>query len=216
MEIRDAVPSDARAAGQLLRRWLVGLCVAGHRNDPPVLQRCLAKKTPEMVASWIAQAGSSVLVAVEAGAILAVGSVTDTGEVMLNYVSPDARFRGLSRAMLRALENRAVERGNARCTLLSTETARRFYHDAGYAEEGPPQGKFCTSSSYPMSKRLPPADGVSVRLDRVVEELPARFQALRAEARAQGYRHLERLSPALGACADPVDRDDARLLDARV
>jgi GNAT superfamily N-acetyltransferase len=155
MEIRDAVPSDARAACEVLRRSITELCVADHRNEPAILERWLANKTPEIVASWIAQAGSSVLVAVEAGAILAVGSVTDTGEVMLNYVSPDARFRGLSRAMLRALENRAVERGNARCTLLSTETARRFYHDAGYAEEGPPQGKFGTSSSYPMSKRLP-------------------------------------------------------------
>jgi len=216
MEIRDAVPSDARAACEVLRRSITELCVADHRNDPAILERWLANKTPEIVASWIAQAGSSVLVAVEAGAILAVGSVTDTGEVMLNYVSPDARFRGLSRAMLRALENRAVERGNARCTLLSTETARRFYHDAGYAEEGPPQGKFGTSSSYPMSKRLPPADGVSVRLDRVVEELPAGFEALRAEARAEGYRHLERLAADWVSGAIRFDRDDEALLVAHV
>jgi hypothetical protein len=56
--------------------------------------------------------------------------------------------------MLGALETRAIAHGNDRCTLLSTETAFRFYRSAGYVQDGPPQGKFGTSSSYPMSKRL--------------------------------------------------------------
>jgi GNAT superfamily N-acetyltransferase len=56
----------------------------------------------------------------------AVGSVPDAGHIALNYVSPDARFRGVSRALLGALEARAMERGSARCTLNSTETARAF------------------------------------------------------------------------------------------
>jgi hypothetical protein len=40
--------------------------------------------------------------------------------------------------MLGALEARATERGNVRCTLASTETARRFYQAAGYTEVAPP------------------------------------------------------------------------------
>jgi GNAT superfamily N-acetyltransferase len=95
-----------------------------------------------------------LLVAVERGAILAVGSVTDAGEITLNYVSPDARFRGVSRALLGALEARAIQRGNLRCTLTSTETARRFYCANGYIEDGPVPGKFGTCASYPMSKPL--------------------------------------------------------------
>ena len=91
--------------------------------------------------------------------ILAVGSVTDAGEVTLNYVAPDARFRGVSRALLRALERRAIERGNLRCTLTSTETARRFYLANGYVEEGHLPGKFGTRASYPMSKPLSPIGG---------------------------------------------------------
>jgi GNAT superfamily N-acetyltransferase len=55
-----------------------------------------------------------LLVAVERYTILAVGSVTDAGEITLNYVSPDARFRGVSRALLGALEARAIQRGNLR------------------------------------------------------------------------------------------------------
>ena len=154
MEIRDAVAEDAPAACQVLRRSITELCVADHENDPTILMRWLSNKTPEIVASWIASPKSSVLVGVERGTILAVGSVTNAGEITLNYVSPDARFRGVSRALLRALENRAIERGNLRCTLTSTETARRFYIGNSYVEDGHLPGKFGTRASYPMSKPL--------------------------------------------------------------
>jgi GNAT superfamily N-acetyltransferase len=154
MEIRDAVAEDASDACLVLRRSISELCVADHENDPAILTAWLANKIPEIVATWIANPASSLLVAVEHGKIVAVGSVTDAGEITLNYVSPDARFRGVSRALLGALEVRAMERGNARCTLNSTETARGFYHAAGYVEDGPPIGKFGTRSGYPMSKPL--------------------------------------------------------------
>ena len=154
MQIRDAMPEDAGDACEVLRRSIIELCVADHHNDPAILDRWLANKTPEIVASWIANRRSSVLVAVEGGAIIGVGAVTDDGEITLNYVSPAARFRGVSRALLGALEARAVERGNSRCRLISTETARRFYRSAGYDEDGAPQHKFGTSSSIPMSRRL--------------------------------------------------------------
>jgi GNAT superfamily N-acetyltransferase len=124
MHIRDAVPEDAPAACETLRRSISELCSSDHHDDPVILGRWLANKTTtEIVASWIVNPGNSVLVAVESVTILAVGSVTDAGEITLNYASPDARFRGVSRALLVALETRAQERGNQRCTLLSTETA---------------------------------------------------------------------------------------------
>ena len=129
-----------------------------HGNDPTILSQWLKNKTPGNVTSWIARPDNSVLVAVEHGTILAVGAVTDSGEVTLNYVSPDARFRGVSRALLSALENRAAERGNVRCTLTSTETARRFYQANGYVEDGRLDAKFGTSASYAMSKLLATKD----------------------------------------------------------
>src|SRR5947208_7555518 len=106
MKIRDAVPTDAPAACEVLRRSIIELCAADHRNDPVILERWLANKTPEIVASWIAKAGNSVLVALEGAAILAVGSVKDQGEITLNYVSQDARFRGFSRAIFPPVETR--------------------------------------------------------------------------------------------------------------
>jgi GNAT superfamily N-acetyltransferase len=155
MHIRDAVPEDAPSA--LRGDEAVDFRTMQRRpsrRDPAILARWLANKTPEIVASWIVQPGNSVLVAVESGTMLAVDSVTEAGEITLNYVSPDARFRGVSRALLVALETRAQNRGNQRCTLLSTETAHRVYQTAGYIDDGPPQGKFGTTSSYPMSKEL--------------------------------------------------------------
>jgi GNAT superfamily N-acetyltransferase len=154
MEIRDAVAEDAPVACAVIRCSIAELCVADHANDPAILTSWLSNKTPEIVASWIARPDNSVLVAVEHGAIIAVGSVTDAGEITLNYVSPDARFRGVSRALLSALEARALERGNARCALTSTTTARRFYHANGYVEDSALPGKFGVSASYAMSKPL--------------------------------------------------------------
>jgi GNAT superfamily N-acetyltransferase len=154
MDIRDAVAADAPAACQVLRRSISELCVTDHGNDPAILTRWLSNKTPEIVAAWISDPTASVLVAVGRGMILAVGAVTDAGEITLNYVSPDARFRGVSRALLGALEARAIQRGNWRCALTSTETARRFYHANGYVEDGAVAGKFGTRASYPMSKLL--------------------------------------------------------------
>jgi GNAT superfamily N-acetyltransferase len=153
MRIRDAVPEDASAACDVMRRSITELCVADHRNDPAILERWLANKTPEIFQSWI-RSDNSLLVAVEDNIIVAVGCVTNAGEITLNYVSPNARFRGVGKALLAALEARAIEQGNARCTLKSTETARRFYLAKGYTRDGPADGKFGKSSGYPMSKHL--------------------------------------------------------------
>ncbi len=153
MRVRDAVPEDAAAACQVMRRSIAELCVADHRNDPAILERWLSNKTPKIFSSWI-RPDNSLLVAIDNDRILAVGSVTDAGEITLNYVLPDARFRGVSHTLLAALERRAVERGNALCALRSTETARRFYLKRGYSEHEPADGRFGAASGYPMSKRI--------------------------------------------------------------
>lgn len=79
------------------------------------------------------------------------------GEITLNYVSPEARFQGVSKTLVAALERRARERGSIRCTLSSTKTARRFYLDAGYTDNGTPQCAFGMLSCFPMAKRIDPS-----------------------------------------------------------
>jgi hypothetical protein len=55
---------------------------------------------------------------------------------------------------MHALEAKGKDKGLTRCTLTSSETARRFYRAIGYVETGAPVGKFGTTGSYPMSKPL--------------------------------------------------------------
>jgi GNAT superfamily N-acetyltransferase len=152
--IRDARDDDAVQGCEVLRRSIVDLCTVDHHGDPAILERWLGNKTPEIFRSWIVQPGNNLLVAIEGARVVAVGSVTDEGQITSNYVSPDARFRGISKALLAALEHRAASHGCARCTLNSTETARRFYPAQGYVETGMASGHFGTNSGYPMSKPL--------------------------------------------------------------
>jgi GNAT superfamily N-acetyltransferase len=154
MDIRRARLSDAEAACAVHRRSIIELCVADHGDDPAVLAAWLASKTPENVRAWITRPDNNLFVAEEGAAILAVGCVTDAGEVSLNYVSPDQRFRGISKAMLAKLEGTARARGAAACTLTSTGTARRFYLSAGYADQGVRESRFGAHAAYRMTKPL--------------------------------------------------------------
>lgn len=154
MLIRDATSADAEQACDVLRASIAELCIADHNNDPGILGRWLANKTPENVAAWMRDADNSLLVAVETDTVLAVGSVRANAEITLNYVAPGARLRGVSTALLAALEAKAAGRGLDRVTLQSTETAHRLYLARGYRDTGPPQGKFGTTAAYPMEKML--------------------------------------------------------------
>jgi GNAT superfamily N-acetyltransferase len=154
LEIRDATESDAEAATEVMSRSITELCRADHNDDPRILDSWLANKKPEVFRAWLQSPDRSYLVAVDAGRIVCVGAVTDTGLITLNYVSPDARWRGVSRAMVAALEQRARDRGCREVTLASTATARRFYISRGYVETGAAERTFGTESGFPMRKPL--------------------------------------------------------------
>ena len=113
----------------------------------------LANKTAHNMRRWIKR--SHIFVATEDSAIIGVGAINDSGDITLNYVSPDARFRGVSKALIARLEARAVELGLSQVSLESTATARRFYLAAGYEAAGPPGPSFFDGSvCYPMEKEL--------------------------------------------------------------
>ena len=127
MEIRVARTEDAEQACTVLRRSIQELCHADHNGDAARLADWLFNKTPENVAGWIRNPQSLVFVATEGETILGVAAMTNTGKITLNYVSPEARFRGISKALIDRLEAQARELGLDCCTLNSTETARQFY-----------------------------------------------------------------------------------------
>ncbi len=138
----------------VLRRSIAELCQADHQGDPETLRRWLANKTPEHVRAWIADPGNYLVVAVDEGGVLGVASMQATGRIGLNYVSPDARFRGVSTALVAALEKQARTLGLQCCALESTRTALAFYRAMGYTEDGDPQQGFGVTVGLPMRKTL--------------------------------------------------------------
>jgi GNAT superfamily N-acetyltransferase len=160
MEIRVARLADAAEVCHVLRRSITDLCDADHHNDPAILDRWLANKTPANIAAWIDDPEGYMFVALENGIIVGVASITTAGEITLNYVSPDARFRGVSKALLARLEAKATALGHTHCILTSTVTARQLYRSVGYLEKGPPTAGFFTAKSLRMRKDLPQSPSV--------------------------------------------------------
>jgi GNAT superfamily N-acetyltransferase len=152
-EIRPARADEAAAICDVVRRSIVELCVADHGSAPAILERWLGNKTPENVAVWIANPANRFRVAAAGATILGAGCVRADGEVMLNYVAPDARFRGVSRAMMAALETAARADGNVACNLDSTRTALRFYTRLGYTPRAAPSEEHGLTS-FPLTKLL--------------------------------------------------------------
>jgi GNAT superfamily N-acetyltransferase len=152
MHVRAAKAEDAEDACRVIRRSIAELCHADHRGDVHTLNLWLANKTLENMRRWISQ--NHVFVATQADAVIGVGAIRSSGEVMLNYVSPDARFSGVSRAIMGRLEAQARELGVDTITLLSSATARQFYMALGYRGTGTPVRGFGVTLGFPMAKPL--------------------------------------------------------------
>ncbi|WIY52795.1 GNAT family N-acetyltransferase [Devosia sp. YIM 151766] len=153
LRIRSARVEDVPAMSRVLIASITELCGPDHRNEPEALAAWTANKSVNGVASMLENAKLRLFVAERNGEVLAVGGVTLDGEVALNYVAPQARFGGISKAMLVRLEAELVALGFAEAQLESTATARRFYQAAGWLADGP-QASGRGVNGYPMRKQL--------------------------------------------------------------
>lgn len=155
MRVRCATSCDADPATEAVRRSIAELCRTDYRGDPQVLARWLANHTQAEFRRWIGSADRSVCVAVQDdGRLAAVGMVAWRGEIVLNYVVPEARFLGASKALMAHMERHLRDRGGERVALLSTHVARRFYGSLGYEEVGRRESLFGTLDAIAMAKRL--------------------------------------------------------------
>lgn len=133
--IRKARLDDGKAAISTLHRSITELCVADHRSDAGRLEPWLSNKTVEHWAIWIAREDAVFLIAERDTEVVGVAAATFGGEILLNYVHPEARFEGVSKALLAALEAEVRRHGARQCRLQSTITARPFYTAQGYRSE---------------------------------------------------------------------------------
>ena len=157
MQVRPAQIADADHAIDVVRRSIQELCVSDHKGDSATLSMWLSNKTADNMRRWIAD--HTVLVAAEGEQIAGVASVRFDGHVLLNYVAPEARFKGASKSLLRDIEVWASHRGLKWLTLDSTATAPRFYLSNGWTIAGPPQPGFGVTMRNPMLKAVTVAPG---------------------------------------------------------
>src|SRR4051812_35739357 len=145
MLIHCARNEDAIPAADVVRRSITELCGEEYREDAQVLARWLANKTPEDFRRWIGSTDRLVCVAVGTdGRLAAVGMVAWRGEILLNYVAPEARFLGVSKALMAHMEDHLRVRGAEIVTLHSTHIARGFYLSLCYEEVGRMVSRFGT------------------------------------------------------------------------
>src|SRR5215470_9803860 len=106
MQFRPAQIADADGAVCVVRRSIRELCELDHQRDQGTLSLWLSNKTADNMRRWIA--APTVLVAVEGEQMTGVAAVRANGEVFLNYVAPEARFRGASKCLLQGIETWAA------------------------------------------------------------------------------------------------------------
>lgn len=154
MLIRAAIAQDAAEICMVLRRSITELCASDHQNDPQILNPWLANKTEDNLRGWIAREGQIYCVAEIDGRIAGVAAVSAIDGILLNYVSPDYQYRGVSKALMAVSEGWLKQQGQVVSRLTSTATAKQFYEKLGYLPEGDAKTGRSGMPSFPMSKAL--------------------------------------------------------------
>jgi GNAT superfamily N-acetyltransferase len=136
IEIRRAMPTDAPAACELLRRSIAEACAPDHLGQPGILDAWLGNKTPKNVATWFAIPTNYPLLAERDGALLGMALLTQAGKVALCYVQPDALRGGVGRALLAAVEQQARAWSIGKLHLHSPASSCAFFERHGYTSAG--------------------------------------------------------------------------------
>jgi GNAT superfamily N-acetyltransferase len=152
--VRCAVPADAAAAIDCVRRSIEQSCTADHHEDPPTLAVWLSNKTPANFIAWLDNPGNHCVIAECKGKLCGVGLLHLSGEVRLFYIDPAAQRRGAGRAIHAALEQQAHAWKLPRLHLDSTANARAFYEAMGYRRAGPARARTGVLQCFPCEKRL--------------------------------------------------------------
>lgn len=153
LHVRPARLEDAAAMSQVLIASITQLCTADHGDDPGAIAAWTANKTPEGVLAMLANPHSLIFVAEREGAIVGVGALSHDGMITLNYVSPEARHTGVSKALLARPESELLQLGHMEGRLEATATAAGFYRRAGWIADGP-QAIGRRVNGFPMRKIL--------------------------------------------------------------
>ena len=149
LTIRPAMPEDAAAMGEVRARSIRLLCSKDHEDDPEAVEHWIGDASSGKFLRLLDDADARLIVAESDGAVVGLGA--RMGDcVTLNYVDPDHRFKGVSKAIMLHLQDQMRADGLEEAHLNSSRTALAFYRSLGWHRSGAdlPDG------SIPMSKRL--------------------------------------------------------------
>ncbi|MEO5808099.1 GNAT family N-acetyltransferase [Devosia sp.] len=152
MLVRRALPADIEAMSAVMTASITELCAADHHDDLAEITHWTRNKSPDGVRAMLANPALSLFVAELDGAVVGVAG-TEGDTVALNYVAPEARFAGVSKALMARLEAELKASGHATGRLFSSATARRFYQGIGWIDAGE-TGPDYDRSGRPMRKVL--------------------------------------------------------------
>ncbi len=152
IQIRPASALDAEAVCKVVRSSITNCCQLDHDDEPTLLLDWLANKTVDNSLRWISNPANHAIVAMLDGEIVGFG-LAQGEELMLLYATFEARFRGVGKAMLAALEAHARACNLPRLHLESTKSAEAFYLRNGFVPSGPVEMGF-GMPALPMQKIL--------------------------------------------------------------
>ena len=132
-KIREAVEKDASDACAVLIRSIKEVCAKDYPNDE-FMAEWLENKTPENIKLWINHPETYEVVCVdENDKVVGFSAITLSGEILLNYLVPEALYKNNGKAMLAALENRVIKNGVENIRVSSSITAKDFYERNGFS-----------------------------------------------------------------------------------
>jgi putative acetyltransferase len=133
VRIRPAAHADVEALVRVHASSIRELCATSYTTDE--IESWAADVRPEMYIGWIDT--RMVIVAELEGDVVGLGQLNPTsGEIDKLFVHPAVARRGIGAALLRALEQSAVERGFTEVSLSASLNAAAFYAAAGFESRG--------------------------------------------------------------------------------
>jgi predicted N-acetyltransferase YhbS len=153
--IRSADTGDATAACEVMRRSITEVCAPDYDDDQDVISGWLSNKTKENVSNWIRSSRTySVVGCNQQGEIVGFSAIALTGEILLNYLLPEALHKGLGKLMLEAMEREVISKGVEEIVVVSSITAKPFYERNGYVKNGEPVMVGNLEGDFPLVKKL--------------------------------------------------------------
>lgn len=138
----------------LLISSITELCSPDYDDDPAVMKDWLANKTPENILKWVHPPNNSYVVIDITNTVVGFALINQAGEILLNYVAPNKIHQGIGKTLLNKMEDDARHLGLAEITVMSTITAKTFYKNNGFVENGNPEYISHLACEFPLKKKI--------------------------------------------------------------